>query len=261
MELKILFEDAHLLVCYKPAGVPVQSAQIGILDCESMLKNYLCERSPEKGAPYLGVIHRLDQPVEGLVVFAKNSEAAAKLSRQLQAGQMKKWYLAVCQTVDRPVKNSVKNEKDGGKVNKNVEKSVENWIKLEGFLKKDGKKNYSKIVPKETLGAKKAVLQYRILRVLDGRELAKIQLLTGRHHQIRVQMADRGAPLVGDWKYGCQKENVDFVDKSYPALCAYRLEFMHPKTGRNLCFQIEPENPAFAPFISVVLNLRAKEFG
>ena len=84
MNLKIVFEDTHLLVCYKPAGVPVQSARVGARDCESILKNYLYEKNPQKGAPYLGLIHRLDQPVEGLLVFAKTEEAAADLSRQLQ---------------------------------------------------------------------------------------------------------------------------------------------------------------------------------
>ena len=88
MNLKIVFEDEHLLVCCKPAGVPVQSARMGVKDCESILKNYLYEKNPEKGVPYLGLIHRLDQPVEGLLVFAKSAEAAAVLNRDLQEGRM-----------------------------------------------------------------------------------------------------------------------------------------------------------------------------
>ena len=101
MNLKIVFEDAHLLVCYKPAGVPVQSARTGTKDCESILKNYLYEKEPEKGTPYLAVIHRLDQPVEGLLVFAKNRKAAASLTAQLQktggSGMLHKcYYAAAC---------------------------------------------------------------------------------------------------------------------------------------------------------------------
>lgn len=249
MELKILFEDAHLLVLYKPAGVPVQSARMGRQDCESMVKNYLYEKNPGKGVPYLGLIHRLDQPVEGLVVFAKTSMAAAELSRQLQSGQMKKSYLAVRWSVDNSVKNSSEYGKKCGKVNKNVEKSVENWREKVDFLRKNGKENCSEIVSEKTPGAKRAVLRYRILKVQNEQELVEIQLLTGRHHQIRVQMAGLGTPLVGDRKYGL-KDNVDSVDKSYPALCAYRLEFVHPKTGEPMSFQIAPRNPVFVPYIS-----------
>lgn len=257
MNLKIIFEDAHLLVLYKPAGVPVQSARVGVKDCESMLKNYLYEKNPEKGAPYLGVIHRLDQPVEGLLVFAKTAMAAARLSGQIQDGRMKKTYLAVCEVVEKSLKSAPEDTRNCGKTIKNVEKSVENWTEITDFLRKSGKGNYSTIVGQGTEGAKKAVLQYRSLKALGTRELVEIQLLTGRHHQIRVQMAGRGKPLVGDEKYGktLKTKAVDSVDKSYPALCAYRLEFLHPKTGKPLAFQIEPENPFFAPFEDIWMNV------
>ena len=95
MKLNIIYEDEHLLVLYKPAGVPVQSARVGAKDCESLVKNYLYEKNPGKGAPYLGIVHRLDQPVEGVLVFALNPKAAADLSRQMTAGKIKKTYLAV----------------------------------------------------------------------------------------------------------------------------------------------------------------------
>lgn len=246
--MKILFEDKHLLVCYKPAGIPVQSARVGARDCESILKNYLYKESPKKGGPYLGIVHRLDQPVEGLLVFAKTAEAAADLSRQLQDKRMKKNYLAVRKTVDKSAGDSMEMVKDCGKTFKNVEKPVENWTEITDYLRKNTGENRSEIVKAGTAGAKKAVLLYRVLQVLAGQELVEIQLLTGRHHQIRLQMAGLGTPLVGDQKYGADPADVDIVDKSYPALCAYRLEFLHPKTGKALEFQIEPENPAFAPF-------------
>lgn len=248
MNLKIIFEDAHLLVIYKPAGVPVQSARVGAKDCESMLKNYLYENAPEKGAPYLGVVHRLDQPVEGLLVFAKTAPAAAALSRQAQNGRMKKTYLAVCQPVDKFFENSPNDRKNCGKIVKNVENPVENWTEITNFLRKNGRENRSEIVDSAVPGAKKAVLRYRILKTLGNQKLVEIQLVTGRHHQIRVQMAGQGMPLAGDQKYGEAFGAVDIVDKSYPALCACRLEFSHPGTGKHLSFEIKPENTVFAPF-------------
>lgn len=252
MNLNIVFEDSHLLVLYKPAGVPVQSARTGVPDCESMLKNYLYEKYPEKGSPYLGVVHRLDQPVEGLLVFAKNKTAARELSLQLQKGRMKKTYLAVCRSVDNFVKNGRENIKNGGKLNANVDKFVENWSEKVDFLRKNGQKGISEIVPEGTAGAQKAVLQYRIWKTSDCLKLLEIRLLTGRFHQIRVQMAGLGLPLEGDHKYGQTLADVDSVDKSYPALCAYRLEFQHPRTGKALNFQLSPQNPIFSPFLSLL---------
>lgn len=254
MDLKIIFEDAHLLVLYKPAGVPVQSAHVGTKDCESILKNYLYENASEKSIPYLGIVHRLDLPVEGLLVFAKTTAAASDLSRQIQNGQMKKTYLAVCRMVDKSIESGRKDRKNCGKTVKNVENSVENWREITNFLRKNSRENRSEIVGSEVPGAKKAVLCYRTLKTIDNQKLMEIQLLTGRHHQIRVQMAGRGMPLVGDQKYGETLSGVDIVDKSYPALCAYHLEFTHPKTGKLLNFEIKPENTIFTPFMSTIIG-------
>lgn len=161
---------------------------------------------------------------------------------------MKKYYLAVRRNVDNFVKNSCKTGKDGGKLGRNVEKPVDNWSEKVDFLRKNGRENRSEIVGEKTAGAKKAVLRYRILKTSKERELTEIRLITGRHHQIRVQMAGMGTPLAGDRKYGIKNKDVDSVDKSYPALCAYHLEFVHPKTQKTMTFQIEPENAAFIPF-------------
>ncbi len=249
MNLNILFEDAHLLVLYKPAGVPVQSARVGVKDCESMLKNYLYAKAPDKGEPYLGLIHRLDQPVEGLLVFARTPAAAAELSKQANDGRMKKWYLAVRKSVDKSVYNVEKLGKLCGKPTSPVDNFVEKWIDVVDYLCKNGRENHSKIVTAKTPGAKKAQLRYQALAGEDGLELVEIQLLTGRHHQIRVQMAGQGTPLLGDRKYG-QAEAVDNVDNSFPALCAYHLEFIHPKTKKKMTFEVLPKNPAFARFFS-----------
>ena len=214
--IRVIYEDAQLIVLYKPAGVPVQSARVGVKDCESMLKNYLYEKAPGKGEPYLGLVHRLDQPVEGLLVFARTPSAAAELSRQAADGRMKKCYLAVCKMVDKPVDISEKCVKACGKDPAIVENSVEKWIEQVDYLKKDGRLNRSEIVPAGTAGAKKAALRYRILKQAEGLRLVEIQLLTGRHHQIRVQMAGQGMPLLGDRKYGTSMGLVDNIGDGTP---------------------------------------------
>ena len=158
---------------------------------------------------------------------------------------MKKCYLAIRRTVDNFVDDVQKNEKKCGKPIKNVDNFVEKWTEQVDFLRKDGRRNHSEIVPAGTPGAKKAVLRYRVLKQEKGLQLVEIQLLTGRHHQIRVQMAGLGTPLLGDRKYGQENSDVDNVENSFPALCAYHLEFIHPKTKKHLQFEIRPENPAF----------------
>ena len=217
MKDRILFEDAHILVCRKPAGIAVQSAGIGSMDLESMLKNYLAEKAPET-IPYLAVIHRLDQPVEGLLVFAKNQKAAADLNRQMTSGKIKKEYLEV--TEKKPLK-------DRGQ--------------LTDYLKKDGRSNTSSVVQKGTPGAKEARLFYEVLET-GSRTLLNIHLETGRHRQIRVQMAHAQMPLLGDKKYGASKFSRGL------ALCSAGLSFCHPATGKPMTFYICPEGEAFQEF-------------
>ena len=248
-ELEIIYEDKDVLVIRKPAGVPVQSARVGAKDCESLLKNYLYRKNPKGGAPYLGLIHRLDQPVEGLVVFALNPKAAASLSKQSAGKEMQKTYLAIRYNVDKYPQAIPNKENPCGKTVDNVENSVENWSECVDFLWKDGKNNRSEIVKEGRPGAKKAVLHYRVLKCVDNLEMLEIRLDTGRHHQIRVQMAGMGTPLVGDRKYGKVENYVDNVDNSFPALCAYRIKFRHPTTGKWMEFERKPENPVFQKFM------------
>lgn len=223
----ILYEDSQILVCHKPAGLAVQNARMGSMDMESALKNYLAVKSEGKKAPWLGVLHRLDQPVEGVIVFAKTSVAAANINRQMTAGGIGKIYLAV---TDRKV--------------------MEKEKKLTDYLCRDGRKNMSFVVEKKTPGAKKAALSYKLLeeisdnRTVSGyRSLVKIQLETGRHHQIRVQMSHAGLPLVGDRKYNPQDSS------GLPlGLCSCCLNFLHPETGRKMDFYVTPQGPAFSGF-------------
>lgn len=229
IENMILYEDKEIIVCHKAAGIAVQSARIGMPDMESTLKNYLVAKNPGK-MPYLGVVHRLDQPVEGVLVFAKNKKAAAGLTGQITSGSVTKEYLAV---------TAQKVEKVQGH--------------LEDYLKKNGKTNTSAVVTPETDGAKKAVLDYEVLnevsdeRTLTGKRiLVRIQLGTGRHHQIRVQMAHAGMSLLGDRKYNPEDSS------GLPlGLCSCHLVFRHPVTGKKLEFQVTPKGECFAGFPNI----------
>lgn len=218
----IEYEDGEILVCKKPAGIPTQSARAGQMDLESLLKNYLAAKNSGM-MPWLGMIHRLDQPVEGLLVFGKNKKATGELNRQLQRGILEKKYLAVL--------HGIPEEKEG---------------KLVNYLKKDGRKNCSEVVKKGTPEAKQSILTYRILETMQELSLAEIHLETGRHHQIRVQMSHAGLPLLGDRKYGIpdEAENV--------ALCAYILEFLHPVTGMKMEFQMQPSGKSFRKFQAIL---------
>lgn len=223
---RILYEDKDIIVCHKPAGIATQTARVGQADMVSEVNNYLKSASSDHKKPlYVGVIHRLDQPVEGILVFAKNKAAAADLSRQAAGDVMKKEYLAVV-------------------CGENFSQTGE----LKDYLLKDGKTNTSRVVPPEVKGAKEALLTYEVLsQGPSGTALVRIQIHTGRHHQIRVQMANAGMPLLGDHKYAGE-EAVTISSKlgiRDIALCAYRLSFMHPKTGKRMEFEIRPEGSAF----------------
>lgn len=226
IEEMIVFEDADVIVCRKPSGFAVQSARFGVNDMESGLKNYLAAKNPGK-LPYLGIVHRLDQPVEGLLVFAKTKQAAAELSRQMTAGNMGKHYLAVTGT--KPVKTE--------------------GI-LEDYLRKDGKTSMAQVVKTPTPDAKKARLTWKLLQETEEQEieggkkyLLYICLETGRFHQIRVQMAHAGMGLLGDRKYHPD------VNTTLPlGLCSFQLEFRHPKTKKKMNFEMYPSGEAFAGF-------------
>lgn len=214
----ILYEDKDIIVCDKPAGIPVQTRRFGQLDMESILKNHLASSGGSK-PPYLAVIHRLDQPVSGLMVFAKNPKAAAALNRQLIGNYFCKDYRAVCcGTLPSPSGTLI------------------------DYLVKDGRSNTSRVCSKDTPQARRAELSYETVATAkdaDGNTLTTVHvhLKTGRHHQIRVQMAHAGAPLWGDNKY-----NPEFIQKpGYEpiSLRAFHLSFLHPETGKPMNFTLE----------------------
>ena len=233
---RILYEDRSILVLHKPAGIAVQDARSRVMDLECMIRNELVMRERALGRetiPYLGIVHRLDLPVEGIVVFAKTRKAASILSTQIQQGKMRKEYLAVC---------AMQRKFDDKK-----ETAQESSGTLTDHLLKDGRTNSSSVVKKGTPGAKEAVLSYKILEKKEEKCLLRIDLKTGRHHQIRVQLSHAGMPILGDKKYGWIPSSGDLQEEGL-ALCAHHLSFFHPEDGSRKTFQIEPENGWFRNF-------------
>lgn len=225
--LKVLYEDREIIVVVKPAGVESQAAKKFAPDMLSEIKkhmviNKLC--TPGKD-PYVAVIHRLDKPVSGIMVYAKTKKVAAALSEQVQNRKMDKYYEAV--VCGKPVNN------------------VDNFV---DYLKKSVDGNYSQIVDKGENESKRAELCYELLKTAETEDgllsHVRIHLLTGRHHQIRVQFSGHGLPLYGDGRY-----NPAFQGKREPlALCAVSLAFDHPTTGKRMDFSIKPSGGAFRYF-------------
>ena len=217
--MKIVYEDKDQIAVYKPAGLATQTARLGEKDLVSEVKNYMSRQSGSSNL-FLGLINRLDQPVEGIVLFAKNERTAAILSVQMQTGRMKKYYYAVVYGRMEDTKGT-----------------------LCDYLKKDNRSNLSKVVSKDAAMVKKAMLEYEVLAEEGEVQLLKIHLLTGRHHQIRVQFSHRGHPLLGDRKYGTKESLMlsDAMQIKTPALCAFGLEWEHPDKKTDISIRIESE--------------------
>ncbi len=210
--LEVLFEDNHIIVVKKPQNVPSQADETGDKDMLTMVKEYVKEKYNKQGNVYIGLVHRLDRPTGGIMVFARTSKAASRLSEQIANGDFEKTYFAV-------VKGKMK-DKHGVLVN---------------YLKKNEKDNKVAIVPQTVEGAKRAELEYFVLDQHESCALVQIKLKTGRGHQIRVQFANIKCPVYGDQKYGgadMQKCNLN--------LYAVELKFVHPTTKQNMLFRCFP---------------------
>ena len=218
----IVYEDRELLVLHKPAGLAVESASVTAPDVVSMLKSYL-------KTTYVGLVHRLDQPVEGLFVVAKTKAAAADLTRQLSSGGLVKSYQVL-----------VHDETEGG--------FAENEFELRDYILKNGATKKAEIVSSDTRDAKGkkaglAVLRGEVIERRDQKVLCcRIEIETGRFHQIRVQMSHAKLPLLGDRKYGSESclMLTNELGIRQLALCADRLSFIHPKSGEQMEFSILP---------------------
>ena len=231
---EIIYEDEAILVCHKPAGVATQTKRLGQKDMESILKNYIVGKKRVEGStqpPYIGIVHRLDQPVEGVMVYAKTPQAAAKLTEQIKNRFVGKHYYALVQLPEG--KHSME---EIGLTEKGV---------LENEIVFDAKKNISSITSQKTKNTKHALLNYEVVAQKGQKVLLDITLHTGRHHQIRVQLAYAGIPIVGDVKYGnCPAEQL--------GLCSYRITFTHPITGRKMDYKIMPENEKIRMLLETV---------
>lgn len=211
-ELTILYEDNHIIVVMKPQGLPSCGDESGDDNMLEQVRRYVKEKYNKPGNVYIGLIHRLDRPTGGVMVFAKTSKAASRLAEQMRNGDFEKKYLAVLVGTPKETKGTLVN-----------------------YLKKNPVNNMVYICTQTTDGAKMASLEYRVLEEKGGYCLADIKLHTGRTHQIRVQMAGIGCPLVGDMRYGGEN-----AKKGNLALWAYSLAFTHPVTKERLRFLAEP---------------------
>ena len=199
--MTVVYEDNHIIVVNKTASEIVQADKTGDMPLSETVKQYLKEKYQKLGNVFLGVTHRLDRPVSGLVIFAKTSKALTRLNEMFRAGEVKKTYWAV-------VKNAPK-ESEG---------------ELVHFLVRNEKQNKSYAYDKEVPNSKKAVLDYRLIGRSDNYYLLEVDLKTGRHHQIRCQLAKMGCPIKGDLKYGSPRSNPD----GSICLHARRVRFVHP---------------------------------
>ena len=231
MQRNIIYEDKDILVCFKPVGVATQTSSLSSQDMVSLIKNYLAKQRKEK-APYVGVIHRLDQPVSGLLVFAKNQKAAAVLSKQIQEGTANKDYIAYC--------TGIVEEKSGELVHYIKKDSV---AKLAKVLDEKAYLKMQRENKEESETYKKAILSYEVEKELDNSTIIKVHLQTGRFHQIRAQFSQIGHPLLGDMKYGIPESRELSMKKriSKIALCANHLVLSHPATGKEMEFTLEKE--------------------
>ena len=212
--LKVIFEDNHIIVVEKPVNIPSQADKTGDEDMLTIIKKYLIKKYNKPGDAYLGLVHRLDRPTGGVMVFAKTSKAASRLSEQVREKKFEKEYLVI---VD-------------GKLEK------ETGI-FEDYMIKNEQKNVSKIVDSKTKNAKIAKLEYKVIKYNEETNLSvvKVKLYTGRHHQIRVQFASRNHSVYGDQKYGTRGRGKQLC------LWAYKLSFFHPISKEKMTFETYPE--------------------
>ena len=205
--MRVVYEDNHIIIVYKESGEIVQGDKTGDTPLSDIVKDYIKEKYQKPGNVFLGVVHRLDRPVSGLVVFARTSKALSRLNEMFRTGEVHKTYWAI--TKNMPA----------------IEEG-----RLEHWLVRNEKQNKSYAYRKEKPGAKKAVLEYKMIGRTDNYSLLEVRLLTGRHHQIRCQLAAMGCPIKGDLKYGAQRSNPD----GSISLLSHRVEFVHPVSKERI---------------------------
>jgi 23S rRNA pseudouridine1911/1915/1917 synthase len=205
--MQVVYEDNHIIIVYKESGEIVQGDKTGDTPLAETVKAYIKEKYAKPGAVFLGVVHRLDRPVCGLVVFARTSKALSRLNDMFRKGEVHKTYWALVQ--NQPAL---------------PEGTLEHW------LTRNEKQNKSYAYPREIPGSKKAILKYRLIGQSERYFLLEINLLTGRHHQIRCQLSAMGCPIKGDLKYGSKRSNAD----GSISLLSHRIDFIHPVSKEHI---------------------------
>ena len=218
-KLNVLYEDNHVIVVEKNSGILSQADKSGDVDMLTLVKSYIKEKYYKKGEVFLGLVHRLDTLTSGIMVFARTSKAASRLSDDIRQGKMYKKYLAVFEEV--------------------IEKKNDSF---EDYLAKDSSKNLS-YVTKDKKNGKYSKLEYEVLEIKNNMSLVKINLITGRSHQIRVQFASRGYHIVGDATYKAKSKDKDKI-----ALHACELAFYHPTKKELMTFELMPSRAPFDKF-------------
>lgn len=208
--MDVVYEDNHLIIVNKSSSEIVQGDKTGDKTLADDVKAYLKEKYAKPGNVFLGVAHRLDRPVWGLVVFAKTSKALARLNDMFRNGDVHKTYWAICQNQPQE-----------------PEATITHWIT------RNEKQNKSYAYDKEVPGSKKAILHYKVVSHSEYYTLVEVELMTGRHHQIRCQLAKIGCPIKGDLKYGARRSNPD----GSISLLARRVEFIHPVSKEPVCIE------------------------
>lgn len=220
--MNVVYEDNHIIIVNKKSGEIVQGDKTGDKPLSDIVKEYIKEAYAKPGNVFLGVVHRLDRPVSGLVVFARTSKALSRLNDMFRTGDVHKTYWAL--TKNRPQQS---------------EGTIESW------LVRNEKQNKSYSYVHEKPGAKKAILKYKVIGASDNYTLIEVKLLTGRHHQIRCQLASIGCPIKGDLKYGAKRSNPD----GSISLLARRVEFTHPVSKQPICVEAPlPDAPEWQAF-------------
>ena len=213
--LQILFEDNHIIIVNKRAGDITQGDKTGDKPLSDVVKEYIKVKYNKPGNIYLGVVHRLDRPTSGVIIFAKTSKSLERLNKMLREKEIQKTYLAVVKLPPKEIRKT-----------------------LIDFLKKNPKNNKSSVYKKEIDGSKRAVLHYQVIKKLDNYTLLEIGLETGRHHQIRAQLSAIGSPIKGDLKYGFERSNKD----GSIHLHARKIEFIHPVRKEMICITAPTPN-------------------
>lgn len=207
MQSQIIFEDNHMMVINKKAGQLVQGDKTGDLSLLELIKDFIKKRDDKPGNVFLGLVHRIDRPTSGLVIYAKTSKALSRLTVMVKDREVKKTYWALV-----------------------AKEMIPKSQRLVHYLQKNEKTNKATVFVKPTDGAKESILTYQIIKTLDNYQLLEIDLETGRHHQIRAQLSKIGVPIKGDLKYGAPRSNPD----GGISLHARKLQFIHPVTKENM---------------------------